>query len=190
MNAVFAKLHGDISNRERVEVLAEFRLEDVVTAPGHRALRGPLALKEMVGQLAAGRGDLCGDESILLGAFTRVDAMGAVSLASLECIDGNHRLAAGLLSGVWRTVGDLPADRVLVYVNGWRPGGIGPEPRWVPDEVARRSRLSPDRYSPVPESFGAKGATCQVPGELSSLDPVWAERDRGIPFRELVDRLR
>ena len=52
-------------------------------------------------------------------------------------------------------------------------------------EVAERSALPRDRWTVVPPDWGPKGPTAQVPGDISSLDPVFAAADRGVPLRVL-----
>jgi predicted NBD/HSP70 family sugar kinase len=86
-------------------------------------------------------------------------------------------------------VADLPSDILDVLVNGWRAHAQGPEPRWIPLGVARRSALPRDRWTVVPPNPDAKGPTAQVPGDISSLDPIFAAADRGVPLRELVASL-
>ena len=180
------RLHQDISNRQRIQLILGTALADVICAPGHRRLRQPDAIADMSRALRCGDEQSLRRERILLNVFTDTASDGSVSLRSVECIDGHHRLVAGLGSGVWQTVADLPSDILDVLVNGWRAHAQGPEPRWIPLEVAERSGLPRDRWTVVPPDWGPKGPTAQVPGDISSLDPVFAAADRGVPLRELA----
>ena len=122
-------------------------------------------------------------EKILIGIFT-TDVSGEVELLSVECLDGNHRLVAGLASGRWRTLSDIPSDAIDTRVNGWRADGGASERRWIPREVAERSELDPADYKDV-DHLDARGETVSIPGEISSLDPRFAEADRGITIGEM-----
>jgi len=180
-------LHDDIGTTERLRLIADFPIEEMVCAPGHRSLRSPGAVEEIAERIRRGEiGDLL-DEPILIGIFT-IDRSGEVGLRCVECLDGHHRLLGGLLSGVWRSIGDIPRRGLDARVNGWPAHASGPEGRWIPLEVARASSLDAADWLEVPESWGAKGPTAQLPGGICGIDPVFPERFRGIPLRELVRR--
>lgn len=181
----FDRLHENITNAERLEVVGEFPIAEILTAPGHTVLRNPGAVTALAGDIA--RGDLDGllQEPILLGIFTIVEAV-AVRLRSVECLDGHHRLLAGLLSGAWKRIGDLPAGAVDTRVNGWRADGDEPEARWIPLDVVHRSSLRENDWSIVPPEWGAKGPTARISGAISSLDDVFAPADRGVRFADLA----
>jgi predicted NBD/HSP70 family sugar kinase len=183
------RLHQDISNRQRIRLILGTALADVISAPGHRQLRHPDLIADMSRALRCDDERSLRRERILLNVFTDTSSDGSVSLRSVECIDGHHRLVAGLGCGMWRTVADLPPDILDVLVNGWRAHAQGPEPRWIPLEVAERSALPRDRWIVVPPNWGPKGPTAQVPGDISSLDPIFAVADRGVPLRELAASL-
>jgi hypothetical protein len=180
------RLHEDIGTSERFELIRDFRIGDIVSAPGHRELRNPPAVLEIARLVAAGELERVLAEPILLGIFTRVDS-GEVVLRAIECLDGHHRLLGGLLAGAWRTVGDLPSASVDIRVNGWPAGGPGSEGRWIPLEVAEASTIPPGEWFEVPEEWGARGRTAQISGEISSIDPVFRDADRGVPLAELLD---
>ena len=181
----FDRLHENITNAERLEVLGDFPIAEILTAPGHTVLRNPEAVTALAGDIA--RGDLHAllQEPILLGIFTRLDG-DAVRLRSVECLDGHHRLLAGLLSGVWKRIGDLPAGAVDTRVNGWRDDGAEPEDRWIPLDVAHRSNLHEHDWAIVPPDWGAKGPTARISGAISSRDDVFAPVDRGVRFADLA----
>lgn len=179
------RLHENITNAERLEIIGGYLVEAVLTAPGHTTLRNPDAIVELMTDIRRGEFGGLLREPFLFGIFTTVDGS-AVELQSIECLDGHHRLLAGLLSGAWERIEDLPGDAVDTRVNGWRANGSGPEDRWVPLDVVRRSSLGDCEWSTVLEERGAKGATAEISGALSSRDSVFARGDRGVSFRRLA----
>ncbi len=179
------RLHEDIRTAERLELIRDFRVREIVSAPGHRELRNPAAVIEIARLISRGDLEEVLREPILLGLFTGVQSS-VVILRSVECLDGNHRLLGGLLSDVWRTVGDIPSDSVDVRVNGWPAGSFCCEGRWIPLEVGEASAIPRSEWFEVPEEWGAKGPTAQISGAISSLDAVFQESDRGVPLAELL----
>lgn len=179
----------DIGTEDRLRIIAEFRIDDVICAPGHRSLRAPSAVDDIADRILRSELDEILAEPILLGIFTAM-RQGVTVLRSVDCLDGNHRLLAGLLSGKWQRVGDIPIARLDARVNGWPAHATGPEPRWIPLEVAEASSLDRADWSVVPESWGAKGPTAMIPGWVSGLDPVIPHRFRGIPMRDLLEEWR
>ncbi|MBI1188854.1 MAG: hypothetical protein GC206_16230 [Alphaproteobacteria bacterium] len=184
----YAPLHTPITNAQRIALIARYPLARVLSAPGHRTLRNPAAVDALADALRAGRLQPFLAEPILLGLFTMQEE-GAVRLRAVECIDGHHRLLAGLKSGVWRVIRDIPEGAVDTRVNGWRADGEEAEPRWIPLEVAQRSTLPRDAWSVVPPQWGAKGPTAMIPGAVCGLDPVFAEQDRSVPLSDLLRRV-
>jgi hypothetical protein len=187
MNAL-DRLHQDITNQERIRLVGSFSVAEIVSAPGHRRLRHPGVLGDMSRRIAGGDLGPIGDEPILLNVFTAVGPEGGVGISTVECVDGNHRLAAALHAGRWRTVRDIPRRLLEVWVNGWPAGGTGPGPRWIPLEVAEASGLDPDEWFRVPEDWGPKGPTAQIRGDISATDPAIAREHRGITIGELLRR--
>lgn len=183
------RLHDDIGTEERLRLVADFPIGEIVCAPGHRELRAPTAVAEMAERIGRSEwGDILA-EPILLGIFT-AEQSGRVRLRSIECLDGNHRLLGGLLAGAWRRIGDIPLRGLDARVNGWPPHGAGPEGRWIPLEVAQASGLDPSDWKEVPESWGPKGPTAEIPGWISGLDPMIPEQSRGIPLKLLLEEWR
>lgn len=180
------RLLEDIGTEERLRVIGDFEIGEIICAPGHRSLRNPNAVKSMADQIRCFEFDEIFAEPILLGIFT-TERNGQVALRSVDCLDGNHRLLAGLLSGKWRRIRDIPIAALDARVNGWPAHGDGPEVRWIPLEVAAASTLDSADWSVVPESWGAKGPTAMVPGWVSGLDPVIPERFQGIAMRVLLE---
>jgi hypothetical protein len=182
-------LLDDISTEERLRIVAEFEVAEIMCAPGHRSLRAPTAVQSIAEAISRSELDQVLAEPILLGIFVEENS-GEVALRSVECLDGNHRLLAGLLSGAWQRIRDIPLHGLDVRVNGWPAHGTGSENRWVPLEVAQTSTLDPADWSEVPESWGAKGLTAQIPGWVSGRDPVIHEKFRSIPLGALLEEWR
>jgi hypothetical protein len=180
------RLHEDIGNEERIELIRSLPLAEVISAPGHRRLRNPGAVLEMSRRIAEGDLGPIGSELIILNVFTTSEPVPGVQIRSIECVDGNHRLAAALHADAWRVVGDIPLGLLEAWVKGWRAGGISPMPRWIPLEVAEQSGLDPTEWFRVPDSWGPKGPTAQISAAISATDPVIAPQHRGLAMRELV----
>jgi len=189
------RLLEDIGTEERLRTVAEFPIAEIRCAPGHRTLRDPEAVGIMADEIARGALDRILAEPILLGLFTEESLLPEpseerVRLRAVECLDGNHRLLAGLLSGRWQRVGDIPIHALDARVNGWPAHALAAEVRWIPLEVAQASELDPSAWSQVPASWGAKGPTAQIPGWISGLDEVIPERFRSISIGALLDEWR
>jgi len=180
-----ARLYEKLTDAERIEVIGQFPIQDVLSAPGHTKLRNPDAVADLASRIARGEVGSLFHEPILIGIFT-VSNGSEVTLRSVECLDGHHRLLAGFLAGVWDRIEDLPIGAIETRVNGWRIDGDGPEDRWIPLDVAVRSTLSEDQRPEVPEEAGAKGPTARISGEISSRDPIFARADRGVYFGQLA----
>jgi len=184
----YAPLHTAISNAQRIDLIRDIPLAQVLTAPGHRTLRHPEAVEAIANEIRAGRTQRILAEPILIGLFTSADGA-KVQLRAVECIDGHHRLLAGMRAGAWRTIGDIPLAALDTRVNGWRADGAAPEPRWIPLQVAKRSALPRADWSVVPPQWGAKGPTAMISGALSGGDAIFAPADRSITFAELLAQL-
>jgi hypothetical protein len=180
-------LYQPITDQERIRLIADFEIERVMTAPGHRDLRHPEAIEPLVAKIAGGElGEVLGEE-IRLGIFAS-DRSGEVELLNVECLDGNHRLLAGLESGVWRTIGDVPIGAWVTRVNGWRASpGTGEEERWVPLPVAEQSDIA--GWKQVHDEK-AKGDTARIPGHISSISPLIKPEHWGITFSQLWSEWR
>jgi len=180
-----SKLHTNISNSERIAVIRDMQLDDIMSAPGHSMLRKPDNVLKMAEVLRNG-GSLATDTPITLNVFTHTLDDGAVAVRSVEVIDGNHRLAAGILSGKWKTVADIPKGMVTVQVNGWAPHGSASLPRWIPLDVAKQSQIP--SWFKVPSEWGPAGPSAQIPGWVASVDEVIAPHFRGVPMRTVLKK--
>lgn len=183
-----SRLHQNISNAERIDVINDVRVADLMSAPGHKYLRDPSKVVELAKQIEKTGSIGLQSEPIVLNVFTSTTNTGAVAVRSIEVIDGNHRIAAGLLSGRWKTVGDIPKELVKVKVNGWSAGGSFSEPRWIPLEIAEKSSIPREAWFRVPDHWqGVKGATAQIPGDVASIDSVVPLEFRGVRLQQVLD---
>ncbi|MHC4515224.1 MAG: hypothetical protein ACYTGW_02635 [Planctomycetota bacterium] len=190
-------MHQDTSNSQRIELLREFPVAEMISAPGHQRLRHPKALIVLSHQIARGDIESMYAEPILLNVVTTRTPDGGVEISTVEIVDGNHRLAAALHAGSWIVIGDIPPQLLRVWVDGRPAGEFEPAPRWIPLEVARASCLlevapasclGPNDWFKVPSDWGPKGPTAAIRGDISAADPRFAEADRGIPIREVLRR--
>lgn len=211
--SIFAKyssgvgnLHKNISNAERLAVIKDVPISEILCAPGHLTLRNPSSVIEMAKQISrvadGGKSFVRGKEKIVLNVFTtkKKNNIGPdeVIIRSIEVMDGNHRLAAGLLARqgvakdmqdispealkagkpVWQKIGDIPEGALEIRVNGYKPLGGGQPLRWIPMSIFN----DPSCQGPCLElKKGLRGyfkviqddrgnQAAEVSGELSSID--------------------
>lgn len=159
-----SSLHKNISNIERIKVIENIPVSELMSAPGHLALRKPEAVKAMAESIEqaadGGVSFVKGQDPIVLNVFTEkaVSESGSAiyRIKSIEVMDGNHRLAAGFHakfgdsfqrveagalankkdgSPVWQFVRDIPKEALEVRVNGHKPNGRGVPVRWIPLKI-------------------------------------------------------
>lgn len=223
MIRVFAKnaenvdlLHKNITNAERLKVINKVPVSEILSAPGHLELRNPDAVVKMARVIEsagdAGKSFVKGKEKIVLNVFTKVvtsedGKSRKVIIRSIEVMDGNHRLAAGLLaklgeaqdtlaaglhakrSGkpVWQFIGDIPPEALEIRVNGYLPlNGYRPN-RWIPAKIfddfdclgpcADMKNGKLGLFKFISDDRGGRAA--EVSGSLSSLDDVIPVKFRG-----------
>ena len=182
-------LHTNISNGQRLDVIKDVKIADVMSAPGHQYLREPqkvIAISELIktGQVPV---EAFKAEPILLTVFTNTLEDGSVAVRSIEVIDGNHRFAGGLLSGEWKTIGDIPSEFLKIKVNGWNAGGSSAEGRWIPLDVAQKSQIPQQSWFEVPSTWkNVKGPTAQIPGDIASIDAVIPLEYRGVRMEDVL----
>ncbi len=181
-------LHKSINQEQRYDVVKDFPVDLINSAPGHQNLRKPEAMLGMSESMKkAGTGSIFdGKEKIQLNVFTE-EVNGHVRVKSIEVQDGNHRLAAGLHAEKWKSISDIPKEYLDIEVNGFDTNGVQ-HPRWIPLDVAKESTIPKDQWFQVPEEWGAKGPTAQVSGGVSSQDPTIPEHFRGVPLDKVIER--
>lgn len=181
-----APLHQNISNTQRIDVIRDVNIADVMSAPGHQYLRDPNKVLQLAEHIAKTGGQGFEVEPIVINVFTNTAQDGSVVVRSVEVMDGNHRFAAGLLSGKWQKISDIPPEYLKIKVNGWTAGGGFSEPRWIPLDVAQKSNLPRQSWFEVPQSWGAKGPTAQIPGDIASVDSVIPLEYRGVQMNQVL----
>lgn len=181
-----APLHQNINNAQRIDVIKDVNIADVMSAPGHQYLRDPNKVLQLAEHIAKTGGQGFEVEPIVINVFTNTAQDGSVVVRSVEVMDGNHRFAAGLLSGKWQKISDIPPEFLKIKVNGWNAGGGFSEPRWIPLEVAQKSSLPRQSWFEVPQSWGAKGPTAQIPGDIASIDSVIPAEYRGVQMNQVL----
>lgn len=206
-----ALLHTDISNLERIKVISNFPVAKIRSAPGHLALRKPEAVKSMAKSIEAaadgGKSFVKGQDKIVLNVFTEKvvseSGQSEVVIKSVEVMDGNHRLAAGLHAKkmfgrpVWGNIGDIPEEVLEVRVNGELAHGGGRPRRWIPWKIFagqscnshppcwqyREGRRG--HFLKIKDDRG--GDSVEVDGDLSSLDERIPDKYKGRTMREVLD---
>lgn len=179
--------HQNISNQQRVELLGIAPLGDVMSAPGHAILRSPQAVKAISAEMAKPNWvppQSWREEPMVLNVVTESGPNGTVKVRAVELQDGNHRFAAGLDSGRWKTLGDIPEGMLQIKVNGHLAEGKGRPVRWIPLDVVKRADGIP--WTDVSSSPYAKGPTAQVEADISSIDPRFSIEDRGVRIEEVL----
>lgn len=197
-----AMLHKDISNLERIKVIEEVPVSEIMSAPGHLRLRNPDAVKQMAKQIEeasdGGRTFVKDKEKIVLNVATKkvVSESGevSVSIRSIEVVDGNHRLAAGFHaqnsgSSVWKFIKDIPQEALEIRVNGERAQGAGKPVRWIPLKIFESDACTKTvscrefregkrgYYRVIVDDRG--GQTVEVDGSLTSIDDVIPDEFKG-----------
>lgn len=188
------RLHEPIDNATRIKVIKDVPIDDILSAPGHKELRNPAAVKEIseiIRKSHLERNDfgaafVSGKEPIILGVYTNVDESGHVWVRAVECLDGNHRLAGGLHSGVWKTIDDIPEGAVQIRVNGWNSSGQAFE-RWIPYDIAAHPESKIQGWWEVQGPF-VKGRTAAIPGGVASIDSEIPQQFRGVRMFEVLKR--
>ncbi len=181
------QLHRNINNAERIDVIKDIRVADVMSAPGHQYLRDPNKVLSLAEHITATGGAGFADEPIMINVFTNSLNDGSVAVRSIEVTDGNHRLAAGLLSGKWKTISDIPPEFLKIKVNGWSAGGGFSEPRWIPLEVAQQSSIPRHSWFEVPSNWeNVRGPTAQIPGDIASIDAVIPAQFQGVQMQQVL----
>lgn len=65
-----ARLHEKLTDAGRIEVIGQFPIRDVLSAPGHTKLRNPDAVADLASRIIEGEVDSLFHEPILIGIFT------------------------------------------------------------------------------------------------------------------------
>jgi hypothetical protein len=176
-----------LTNQERIDLIRGIPVRDIVSPPGHLSLRSPEAVLQIATAMTADDLGSLASEPILLNVFPREVEDGSPVSWVVHCIDGTHRLAAGLHAGKWRLIGDIPRGMLHVWIEGWGAGDTtGPRPRWIPLEVARASSISD--WTDVSDHRKAKGRSAQIRGDIPNYSVRIPKRYRGVGIGEVLKR--
>jgi hypothetical protein len=188
------KLHQSISMDERYRVIGNVPLNMVMSAPGHDQLRDPAKMLKGAGEIQKWLGTHDSDKShtpalghnepITLNVFTDV-VNGQAKVRSVEEHAGNQRLATALKGGL-KTLGDIPANRLNILVNGYDTNG-GQHSRWIPLDVAESSTIPKAAWHRVPDAEKPKGPSAEIPGNISGSDAVIADKYKSVPLDKVID---
>lgn len=185
------RLHTNINNQERWEVIRQVPLDKTTSAPGHDYLRRPESVVSM-GEQIAGSNDkgfqlFKNADRIVLNVYTD----GNANVTAIEVLDGNHRFAAGLYAEKispgkgWATIGDIPTEFVEVRVNGFNTTG-NKQPRWIPLHIAEESSIPRDQWRFIPPEWGAKGPTAEIAGDIASTSSQFKAEHRGVSLLQVL----
>lgn len=185
------KLHTNINNTERWDVIKNVPLDKTTSAPGHDYLRRPEAVVSM-GEQIAGSNDrgfkiFQNADKIVLNVYTDANA----NVKAIEVLDGNHRFAAGLYAEKiapgkgWATIGDIPKEFVDIRVNGFNTNGQK-LPRWIPLHIAEGSQIPRDQWRFIPPEWGAKGPTAEIAGDIASTSSRFKPEHRGVSLLQVL----
>jgi hypothetical protein len=185
------KLHSNIGNNERWEVIKDVPLEKTTSAPGHDYLRRPESVVTMAEQISKstdrGLEMFKNADKIVLNVYTD----GNANVKAIEVTDGNHRFAAGLYAEKlapgkgWATIGDIPKEFIEVRVNGFNTNGQK-LPRWIPLHIAETSEIPRDQWRFIPPEWGAKGPTAEISGDIASTSTQFKPEYRGVGFLQVL----
>ena len=185
------KLHTNISNTERWNVIKNVPLEKTTSAPGHDYLRLPESVVSMGKQIAASnnRGFTIFQKAdkIVLNVYTDAHA----NVKAIEVLDGNHRFAAGLYAEKlapgkgWARLGDIPKEFVDIRINGFNTNGQK-LPRWIPLHIVEASKIPRDQWRFIPPEWGAKGPTAEISGDIASTSSQFKPEHRGVSLMQVL----
>jgi hypothetical protein len=168
-----------LSNEDRVALIQGFPVADIVSPPGHHVLRSRQAMEEMSEKLQENDRRPLSSEPILLNIYPEQTKDGSPGDLTVHCIDGTHRLVAGLHAGVWQVIGDVISETLEVWVEGWAAGDTsGPRPRWIPMNVVQASSISD--WVDVSSHEKARGPSAQIRGDISNDSLRFPMRHRGV----------
>ena len=90
---------------------------------------------------------------------------------------------------MWRHIADLPIAHTDTRVNGCPADSDVSQMRWIPLEAAEDSTIPKGEWKALEPGGPVKGPTAGIPGGISSIDAVFAERHRGLPLGELLSQI-
>jgi hypothetical protein len=103
-----------LTNDERIDLIRKFSVGDIVSPPGHVVLRCPEAMLRISKMLCEASSQPLTSEPIVLNVFPKEMVDGSPGSLTVYCVDGTHRLVAGLHARMWQIVGDIPREMLQV----------------------------------------------------------------------------
>jgi len=176
-----------LTNEDRVNLIREFPVRDIVSPPGHLVLRSRRAMLSMSNMFSEGNSRSLMSEPIVLNIFPEQMEDGLPGSLAVHCCDGTHRLVAGLHAREWHIVGDIPYKLLEVWIEGWAAGErSGPRPRWIPLNVARDSFISD--WVDVSDHPKARGPSAQIPADIANDSVRIPKSHRGVRIETVLKR--
>lgn len=156
------KINHGMDAAQKLDILKDYPIEDIVAAPGHRQLRNTKQVEGLTNYIKSTDGGDFSHDKILLNVVT--DAEG--NIKSVDLWNAHHRLVAYLEAGK-KNIGSLKLNNVEVLVNGVHGKGEkwghylssgGVDLRKVSD------------FTPVPAGGDIRVGTISVDGGLSNFE--------------------
>eukprot|EP00933_Yihiella_yeosuensis_P001868 TRINITY_DN10306_c0_g1_i2.p1 TRINITY_DN10306_c0_g1~~TRINITY_DN10306_c0_g1_i2.p1 ORF type:complete len:323 (-),score=34.35 TRINITY_DN10306_c0_g1_i2:333-1301(-) len=186
-------------NAEWAGLLASVRLEDIYSAPAHSHLRNPPTVACIAQSISADNGlrDTYRNDwvsaKMWIDVTTRED-----HVCHVELRDGNHRMAAAIMSGVWQTIGDLSKlNLVKISLNGNWPRDHESAvptheefwPRLVPVQVGEEAAKQCTSFS-FKRLQGNRGQMdALVPKDFTSISCCLTD-NRGVPLEKVLQNTK
>jgi hypothetical protein len=176
-----------LTNNERVNLIQGFPVGDIVSPPGHLVLRSRDAMLSISKMISEDNSQSLTSETILLNIFPEQMKDGIPGSLTVHCVDGTHRLVAGLHAHKWLFVGDMPYEMVEVWIEGWAAGETsGPRLRWIPLNVVRDSCISD--WVDVSRHPKARGPSAQIRADIANDSVRISKSHRGVRIETVLKR--
>eukprot|EP00928_Gymnodinium_smaydae_P057907 TRINITY_DN4112_c0_g1_i1.p1 TRINITY_DN4112_c0_g1~~TRINITY_DN4112_c0_g1_i1.p1 ORF type:complete len:347 (+),score=32.83 TRINITY_DN4112_c0_g1_i1:137-1177(+) len=194
--------YEDIPNAARVRLLRDYKLKHVYSAPAHFRLRDPAKVKAIAddfkkhGGLSAERQSGWKPNKLWVDVTVKKNKDGQLNVCHIELRDGHHRMVGALMSGVWKTLGDIGADLLKVSVNGDWPSDRQTSvptndiswPRLVPIEVGKEAHSNCPHFH-FREVRTEHGMNAQLPKDFTSIS--WClSGQTGVPLDEVREETK
>eukprot|EP00928_Gymnodinium_smaydae_P057908 TRINITY_DN4112_c0_g1_i2.p1 TRINITY_DN4112_c0_g1~~TRINITY_DN4112_c0_g1_i2.p1 ORF type:complete len:379 (+),score=14.22 TRINITY_DN4112_c0_g1_i2:75-1139(+) len=187
----------DIPNAARVRLLRDYKLKRIYSAPAHTRLRDPAKVKAIAnglkkhGGLTAKQRTGWKSNKLWVDVTVKQNKGGHLSVCHVELRDGHHRMVGALMSGVWKTLGNIGPDLLKVSVNGDWPSDRQTSvptndiswPRLVPIEVGEEARSNCPHFR-FHEVHTEHGINAQLPKDFTSISLCLSDH-KGVPLEEV-----
>ena len=179
-----------LRNEDRLALVSAYPVEEIIAPPGHLKLRDPDALEKMAQIIEPDHSGSLSDEAMLMNMWPREVENGLVRAWAVHCVDGTHRLAAGVRSGKWPTIGHIVSSGIEIQM--WIEGMSDTDPpkgqvRWIPLDVARASRLKEGEEWTEVHHEKARGPTAQIRADIANDSLRFSRDHRGVSIQRVVE---